>query len=235
MSALTQTSLEENEINVKVEPVTTSLRQVVDSLEKQLTHEILVELVSKLYAIRSDFTGDGAGLSGGTLSDKFVTAYLSDKIPSFVEYHVGESDIMILGLPLSMKKIHGKSTIALDWSKNKEHSKKRERFDTDMMIINLKTKQWWKKSPIHVNQEEIDSNFYSTSIKAGIYFISHTYCKSNICLSSNNKTDSLIESNSLYKMLKQSIVDNMVIEFPTEVPKFKFNILNAFEKVQTIV
>lgn len=210
---------------------TSSLRDVFNHIYTQLTPEILEEIISKLHAIRNEFTGDGAGLSGGTLTDKFIIAFLSQKIRDFVEHHVLESDCKVLDYPLSLKKINGKSSIALDWSKNGENSKPRERFDTDMMIINLKTEQWWKSSPKTATKEESESKFFSSTIKAGIYFVSHTYCKSNVCLKSNNKTDSLIDKEDLYKMLKQSISNNMVIEFPNDYPVSRFNILNAFETV----
>jgi hypothetical protein len=198
-----------------------------------LTPEILQELVSKLHAIRAEFTGDGAGLSGGTLSDKFLVEFLPRTIPGFVKHQVGESDMKVLDYPLSLKKISGKSTIALDWSKNGDTAKPRERFETDMMIINLKTEQWWKSAPKTASEDEktLDSKFFSTPIHAGIYFVSHTYCRENVCLKSNNKTNTLIDTVALYKMLKQSLADNMVIEFPTEFPATRFDILKAFESV----
>jgi hypothetical protein len=205
-----------------------SLRKVYDQLVKELTADKLTDIISKLHAIRHEFTGDGAGLSGGIVVDKFITAYLKVIIPGFEENHRGESDCIISGHPLSIKKIRGKSTIALDWSKNPEDSKKRDRFNTDMMIINTETGQWWKTAPDGASKQEIDTKFFSTLIKAGIYFVPHDYCKDNICLSSNNKTNSLIDCISLYKMLKESIKNNMVIEFPTEFPKQEFDILNAF-------
>jgi hypothetical protein len=204
------------------------LRKAFDYLKDNLTPELLEEFVSKLYAIRDAFTGDGAGLSGGTVTDMFSVAFLSANITGFVGHRSGEGDCKINDHPFSLKKINGDSTIALDWSKNGENSKKRERFNKDMIIINLKTKQWWKKGPVKATADEKASGFYTKTIKAGIYFISHTYCKSNICLTSNNKTDTLIENVPLYKMLMQSITNNMVIELPTEVPVSNFNILNAF-------
>lgn len=204
------------------------IRKVYDELVKYLTPDILTDIVSKLNAITVEFTGDGSGLSGGTIVDKFITTYLSALIPNFEAYHEGEKDCKILDIPLSIKKIRGKSSIALDWSKNGKDSKERERFDTDIMIINLKTEQWWKTTPVSVNKEVTDVN-YSMYIKAGIYLISHDYCKGCIKLSSNNKTDSLIDSVQLYLMIQSSIKNNFVIEFPTDVPTRKFNILTAFE------
>ncbi len=219
-----------NQMTVPRSPrIAPSLRRSFVELVKYVTPNVLADIVSKLHAIRAAFTGDGAGLSGGIVVDMFITAYLSKLIPSFEKHHSGESDCKILGLPLSIKKIGGKSTIALDWSKNKEDSKPRERFGTDVMIINLHTEQWWKKTnPQDATEDEKAANFFFTPIKSGIYFVSQAYCKENVQLSSNNKTNSLIEAPSLYKMLKASIAQNMVIEFPTEFPTTKFNILDAF-------
>jgi hypothetical protein len=217
-------------VEEKKEPVKHSLHEIYNKLVDLLTPNILVDIISKLHAITAEFTGDGAGLSGGVIVDKFIISYLREFIPDFKETHKGESDCTLFGLSLSIKKISGKSTIALDWSKNGKESIKRERFNTDMMIINLKTEQWWKKGPVgKKSASEKDINFLST-IKAGIYFISQTYCKLNIGLSSNNKSDSIIDNRSLYLMLKESIKDNLVIEFPNEFPNQTFNILNSFGK-----
>jgi len=205
------------------------LQGVFDEIKTHLTPAILTDMSSKMNAISERMNGDGAGLSGGFLVDMFLTEYLSNRLESFVECHIGESDCCILDVPLSIKKISGKSTIALDWSKNGETAKIRERFNTDIIIVNLKTQQWWKKEPVGcATQEEKDSLFYSSVIKAGMYVIAKTYCKEHVKLCSNNKTDSMIDSVSLYKMLKQSIQANMFIEFPTDVPVCKFNMLNAF-------
>ena len=207
---------------------TTSI--IFNELKKYLTHDVLCDMLAKMNAVSDVLKGDsGSGLSGGMLIDMFLTEYLTNIIKSYEACHKGESDCKILNIPISIKKINGKSTIALDWSKNGDDSKKRERFETDIMIINLKSCQWWKTEPQGATQEEKDSKYYSTTIKAGIYIISHKYCKNNVTLSSNNKTNSLIDTKQLYNMLKESIRENMVLEFPTEFPTYKFKILNAFE------
>jgi hypothetical protein len=36
-------------------------------------------------------------------------------LPEYVEFHKGECDMKICDVPLSQKKINGKSNIALDW------------------------------------------------------------------------------------------------------------------------
>jgi hypothetical protein len=204
------------------------LQLIFDELKHYLTPDVLADMLSKMNAITEMSRGDGAGLTGGTLIDMFLTAYLPHIIKTFKKCHAGEGDCNVLDVPLSIKKISGKSMIALDWSKNSENSKQRERFNADIMIINIKTEQWWKRNPSDCAQEEKDSAFYLTPVKAGIYIISKTYCKANVTLSSNNKTNSLIDEKALYRMLKESMKNNMVIEFPSEVPKHEFNILNAF-------
>ena len=51
-----------------------------------------------------------------------------------------------------------------------------------------------------------------------------------IKLSSNNKTNSLIDSQYLYLMLKRSIMLKLYIELPKPNKTIDFNILNAFSK-----
>lgn len=216
------------EPSVKVDMSSDELQMVFSETKNKLTSDVLKDILSKMNAISEKCTGDGAGLMSGALIDMFLTEILSSYIESFKEERKGECDCKILGIPLSLKKISGKSNIALDWSKNSENSVKRERFNADIIIINIKTEQWWKEKPYDCTQEEIDSKFYLTPINAGIYFIPKMYCKKNITLSSNNKTNSLINQKSLYRMIKESIKNNMVIEFPSEVLKYEFNILNAF-------
>lgn len=208
-----------------------ALAHVFEHLRSELTPAILCDLVAKLHAIRVEFTGDGAGLSGGTVSDKFIVAYLAQQIKDFKEFHSQESDCKIKEHPMSVKKINGCSTVALNWSKNGEDSKKRELFETDILIVNLKTEQWWKKAPKIATVEERASNYFSTPIPAGIYLISRDFCKKNVCVKSNNKTDTLIDQVPLYKMLRSSIDDGRFITFPTEYPTITFDILKAFTPV----
>jgi len=230
-------NIEENdiiEILTKLNIDEKSLLDIFQYLKSNLTSERLTEFVSKLNAIRDVFTGDGAGLSGGIVSDKFTMAFLSLHLSGFTEHHVGESDCAIQGYPLSLKKINGKSTIALNWSKNPENSIKRDRFNNDIILLNLRTEQWWKTAPKSASSKEREENFFTTTIKAGIYLISKTYCKSNVCLKSNNKTDTLIENIQLYRMIKNSIQDDLFIEFPTTLNEIKFDILKAFSHVHPI-
>ncbi len=152
---------------------------------------------------------DGAGLSAGSLIEYYFGDTIKN-IPGFEVHNEGESDLKINGTCLSLKKINGKSNIALDWSKNPTNSN-RIYFNNDLIIINLKEQQWWKKSPIKPLFNDV---VYSTSIPAGIYLIDKEFCKRSVKLSSNNKTNTLIESEYLYIMLLSSINNDLFIEFP---------------------
>ena len=145
----------------------------------------------------------------------------------FEELHSGESDIKIDNTELSLKKINGKSTIALVWSKNETDNKKKY-FNSHVIIINLKTEKWWKTKPNKIISNKIIT--YNDEIKSGIYFIDKKYCKRYINLSSNNKTNSLIDSQYLYFMLKRSIMLRLYIELPTPNKNIEFNILQAFSE-----
>jgi hypothetical protein len=206
------------------------LRKIINYLETSLSSDNLQELSNKCESINNSCKGDGSGLLGGCLIDMLVSKFFESKLDKYIEYHNGESDMKILDIPLSQKKINGKSTIALDWSKNSKTFVKTH-FNQHIMIINLKTEKWWKTKPIKLNDESKIQ--YNDIIKSGIYLIDKKYCKKYINLSSNNKTNTLIDSIQLYKMLKRSIATNLFIEIPapSSKTKLKFNILNGFIEI----
>jgi len=205
------------------------LVKIFDCINSKLTPSNLQELSDWCYAIQQECTGDGAGLSGGYLIDMVISKYFSKNLEEYyVESHSGESDMKIHNINLSLKKISGKSTIALNWSKNKTENKNKEYFNTHIMIINLYTEKWWKSSPKKIISNK-NINF-SQEIKMGIYLIDKKFCKKYIELSSNNKTNSLIESHYLYWMIQRSMRLGMFLELPTPNENMKFNICNAFSK-----
>lgn len=121
-------------------------------------------------------------------------------------------------------KINGKSTIALNWSKNPEKDKK-EKFVDNMMIINLKTCKWWKRKPSSCIDDGID---FTKTIPAGIYIVDKYYCKNKVVLASNNKTNSLIDSKYLYMMLYNCMERGHYMTLPEESKKYTFDILQSF-------
>lgn len=122
------------------------LTKIVNYMKTNLDKDILTELSDKINCLNNFCKGDGCGLTSGTLIDIFITKFLMKKLSKFKEYHDNETDCIICNERLSFKKINGKSTIALNWSKNPTKDKK-EKFIDNMLIINLKTCQWWKQRP----------------------------------------------------------------------------------------
>ena len=187
--------------------------------------EGLQELSNMLDAITKYCKGDGSGLSAGTMRDMVISEYLKKKSRQFTECHTGECDMKINDIPISLKTITGKSEIALDWSKNPTIGE-REYFTCGIMIINLKQEQWWKNTP-KLKKSKIKIT-YNHAIPAGIYLIDKQFCKYNIKLSSNNKTNTLIDNQHLYIMIKRSISLNLFTPLPSPNKELRFNILNAF-------
>ena len=228
------------------------LHRIMYYLRRDLREMELQELSNKCHSISHICKGDGAGLLGGALIDMFICRFFQTKLREYEEYHCGESDMKICGIPLSQKKISGKSTVALDWSKNPTDAKK-ENFNCDMLIINLKTEQWWKSKPRRakpaqqgpteiaaesfVAESQTDtlstitpsnSIEYNQVIPSGIFLVDKEFCKKNILLGSNNKTNTLIDQKSLYHMLYESLRQNLYIEIPKPNKTMEFDILNAF-------
>lgn len=202
------------------------LSNIKKEIESSLSTSDIQELSNNCAAITRTCVGDGAGLLGGGLIDMYLSKLFQTKILSYQDCHHGESDMMIFNTRLSQKKINGKSTIALDWSKNTSENKK-EKFDCDLIIINLKTEKWWKTRPNKIINSRIK---YDNIIPAGIYILDKRFCKKFVSLSSNNKTNTLITSEYLYIMLKRSIYQQLYIFIPPPNKVVIFNILRAFSE-----
>ena len=205
---------------IKLKKIKKYLLQLLDINELQ-------KLSNNCNSIIKKCKGDGAGLSSGILIDMYLSSYLQSKIPEYNDNHNGECDINICNIPLSLKKINGKSIIALDWSKN-NNNVERERFICNIIIVNLKTEKWWKNNP-NIKNSKIKIT-YNDVIPSGIYFIDKKYCKYNVILSKNNKTDSVIDNQNLYIILKRALSLNLFIELPIPNKNIEFNILHAFSK-----
>lgn len=188
--------------------------------------ELMKDFSTKVHAISSKFKGDGCGLSSGTLVDMFVNEFFEKNLKeNYEELHEGECDLKLFGMKLSLKKISGPADIALNWSKNKvPENDKKDYFKCNFMIIVLESKQWWKDGP---KKERVDNVVYSNEIPAGIYFVDKKFCKQNVTLTSNNKSNSIISKKDLYLMLDWSIKKKLNVKLPKPNKKIKFNILEA--------
>lgn len=174
-----------------------TLSSLIFLLKSKLCDQVLFDFTRGIISIQKRCKGDGAGLTSGVITDMFINDFFHKVFKDqYQESHVGECDLILNGIPISLKKIKGKSIIALDWSKNNSDSQ-RERFTHPIMILNTKTMKWKRNI-----------------LESGIYLVDHNYCKQNIELSKNNKTDSLITSDYLQKMLEYSISEGTFYCFP---------------------
>jgi len=228
------------------------LKNVLNYLQQTLTPYDFQELSNKCNAITKSCKGDGAGLAGGGLIDMLICNFLKTKLSDYSDCHTGESDMKICDIPLSLKKISGPSDLALDWSKNEKNNKnknknksssydeetndapitkpEREHFSSHILILNLKTTQWWKKSPLKPPSSHLEIT-YNDIMPTGIYIVDKRYCKYYVKLSYNNKTDTLIKKDYVYIMLKRAITLKLFISLPVPNENITFNILEAFTKI----
>lgn len=198
----------------KLEKNQHKIKKIIDYLKIKLTPDILQNLINYCNSINEHCKEkkDGCGLSGGTITDSFIMQFFEEHLDKskFTEYHKKESDLKICKIPLSLKKISGKTQIALDWSKNKTEIKK-DYFTNNIMIINLKSGKWWHKGD---NTKQIGY---------GIYIIDKNFCKKNVepFLASNNKTNTMIKPQYVYEMIMDSIQKENFIELPEINKKYK--------------
>ena len=184
-------------------------------LRLNLNSDLLQDITNRCLALTNYCKGNGAGLTSGTMIDMLICELFKKNLPEYQEYKIGEADIKICDTPLSLKKINGKSIIALCWSKNPVETAKYKAFKNHILILNLTTEKWWKAKE---------------SIKSGIYLIDKEFCKANINLCSNNKSDTVIDSGNLYKMLQHSIETKLFIELPEKNKDIKYSILTGFSE-----
>jgi hypothetical protein len=207
------------------EIIVISPENTIEYLRSVFSDNILQDISDSIYAIERDFKGDGSGLNASGFSDKYMRKKLAEIIPSLKEIDKGDADWSINYHDLSFKKIRGKSTIALNWSKNPKGAKVKDLFENDIMLMISKTCQWWKKNPREFDPE-ID---YAKSINRGFYIIDKYYLKQNINLGPNNKSNNVISEKQLYLAVINSLERDLFIEMPKPLGIKTFNILKAFD------
>lgn len=179
------------------------MRVILDYLRDNLSHNILQEIADKLCTLHHHLKSDGRGLSGGCLTEQIVFEILGAALRDFCQFHENQSDCQIQGVRFSFKKITGKSQLALNWSKNEQRSTTRPQFHHPVLLLNLKEGRWWR------NRAGFDRH-----IPMGFFLIDHAYCNAHVHLRTNNKTDSLIDAENLYKMIVNAMENQMVLELP---------------------
>jgi hypothetical protein len=207
----------------------TELAMLKKYLEDNLDENLLEQISECCFEIREHCQSDGKGLTTGLLVDKYLDSIFPKFLPEYEEYHVGEADFKINGIPISFKTINGVKSIALAWSKNKETSKRREFWNENIMIFNRITEQKWAQGPTKQFNDH-DKEYYTDIMPCGFYLVNKC-CQNWTKLTQNNKTNSLVDSKYVYEMLKTAKENDLFIPLPD--PKgniFEFDFSKAFSK-----
>ncbi len=187
----------------------------MEAINDFLLTQDLQYLSNCFHALKKTMTGDGCGMRGAAILDDFLSEYF-EGAKEYEKYHVGEADLKLCDIPLSLKssmKDDG-STFALDWSKN-DADTERESFGCDVLILITRGGVWWKRE--------------NKCVKAGFYVVSKEFCKENVILSSNNKTNRLIKREEVYKMLTNA---TQFVPLPEPVDgAVKYSVMRGFRKV----
>lgn len=191
----------------------------MDSAKSFLERQDLQYLSNCFHALKKRMKGDGCGMRGGAIRDDFLGEYF-EGAKEYQEYHVGEADLKLCDVPLSLKSSmkDGGTEFALDWSKN-ETDAQRESFDCDILMLFTKGGTWWKRE--------------NKVVKAGFYLVSKEFCRENVSLSSNNKTNRLIAKPEVFKMLTNA---THFVPLPEPVDgAVRYSVMRGFRKVDEVV
>tara|TARA_Y100000768_G_scaffold335065_1_gene276082 strand:- start:314 stop:979 length:666 start_codon:yes stop_codon:yes gene_type:complete len=195
------------------------IRVIRDTL-KTIPEESWQRFANESKSIEVSKSEDGRGLStGADLDYHTVTAFLPDELGNkFQKYHKGEADFKISDNVASFKTLRSKGEIALSWSKNpvtkKDGSPSIDRKFLDdpipMVLYIRETKRWWEKGPKNPDSDLI----WNKEVEAGFYLVNMHSASKYITLKANNKSDSIIGSKDIYKMLMFAKDEGNFIRIP---------------------
>jgi hypothetical protein len=152
----------------------------------------------------------GAGLSGGVAQENLWREMLADMKVGFTDQapegsQTAEADYYFKGYPLSHKTIGYKASnpaLALAWSKNPPDGLQRTEFTTSMLLLNFKPQ----------TQRGKDANWRDA--RQGAHIIPLPDLKEIVVrFGSNNKTDSLITTEYVGKLIAFSQSNNLSVYF----------------------
>ena len=152
----------------------------------------------------------GAGLSGGVVQENLWREMLADMKVGFTDRarefsETAEADYYFKGYPLSHKTIGYKAktpALALAWSKNPPGGLQRTEFTTSMVILNFKPQ----------SQRGKDTNWLHA--RQGAHIIPLPDLKEIVVsFGDNNKTDSLITTADVGRLISFSQANNYSVYF----------------------
>lgn len=195
--------------------------RTIEFLKHHLTKPVLQEISDKMWTLHHHLQSDGRGLSGGTLMEQVLFEILGTTLhKDFSVRHIKQSDCTILGHPFSFKKITGKSCLALNWSKNDTPNNKSLTFEHPILLLNTKEGKWWRHKPQ-----------FDQYIPMGFFLLDPAYCNAHVCLKTNNKTNSLIDTEDLYKIIIHAMDKGEVLELPPPCTnRFSFSFNSGFHE-----
>ncbi len=203
------------------------LKKITSSFEK-ISLESWEIFANSCQCIQISKSADGRGLSTGADIDFFLTnQFLPEKMGSdFEKFHKGEADVKIAGIPASFKTLRTRGDLALSWSKNPTHKKDgspsidREFLENPLpMIVYVRESgRWWKNGPANPSS---NSYIWNQKIRSGIYVADLSEASNYLTLKSNNKSDSIIDSKDMFRILVDAKRSGNFIEIPE--PDGRFN------------
>ena len=207
--------------------VRSDLKKITSAFEK-ISLESWEAFANSCQCIQISKSADGRGLSTGADIDFFLTnQFLPEEMGGdFEKFHKGEADVKIAGIPASFKTLRTKGDLALSWSKNPTHKKDgtpsidRE-FLTDplpMIVYVRESGRWWKNAPANPSS---NSYTWNQKICSGIYVANLSEASKYLILKSNNKSDSIIDSQGMFRILVDAKRGGNFIEIPDPDGRFR--------------
>ena len=196
------------------------LNRILGPLSR-ITIEAYQRFANEAKSIEVSKSEDGKGLSTGADIDyHLVNGFLPDELGGdFERYQRGEADVKISGEPASFKTLRGKGDTALSWSKNPESKRDgtpsidRKFLENPLPMIMYvrESSQWWRGKPVTPAH---DSMVWNRPVKSGFYLVNMVRASEYISLKQNNKSNAIIDSQDMYRMLVEAVEEGNFVEIP---------------------
>jgi hypothetical protein len=186
--------------------------------------EDLKEISERSSVLKMCGSKDGGGLLTGASIDILFTEELFPRIfgEQFVSYHNGEADMKFKNasssgeIAVSLKTLSGPGEVAMCWSKNPSvksdgtNCLDRIFWQHPLIIYYSGSGQWWKSGP----KEPIDDADFTKLISKGLYVVDNNSAKEWVTFEQNNKTNFLVNKQSVYLLLQQAFKRGFFISVP---------------------
>lgn len=186
--------------------------EVKNAIADVLTRDLMSDSCESRFlkiasAISATFSGRGAGLSAGHWYESVFKDMLSCGDVRFSEPPsdgATDADYYFDDYPLSHKTLsyrNAKADLALAWSKNGATGLRRTQFESSMVLLNLRrprTTAPWRRIP------------------QGIYVIPVDTLNSEVVLTENNKSDSIIPDKTVVSLMEMCVCSGLVVPISME-------------------